>query len=226
MKKKTESGKETRLRLILIAGELFAEKGFKEASIRTIAKKAKVNIAAVNYHFSSKENLYFESILYVMEKVKIIIESPILSAKKNRKPSPKEISDAIYNFININVKKYLSLDIPRWYMKLILGCLMKKTPILQKLYQQFFHPNHTAFKALIKMSNPKMTDRKASLWAKTIIGQIIFYAYAREPILIELGMNHFSKEFINSVIEHISNLTLLGLGLPKVSKSKKSMMQT
>lgn len=43
---------------ILDAAEiLFAEKGFAETSLRLITSKAKVNLAAVNYHFGSKKAL-------------------------------------------------------------------------------------------------------------------------------------------------------------------------
>lgn len=39
------------------AQELFAERGFAETSLRMITSKAEVNLAAVNYHFGSKEAL-------------------------------------------------------------------------------------------------------------------------------------------------------------------------
>ena len=48
----------TTMERILDAAELlFAEKGFEETSLRTITSKAKVNLAAVNYHFGSKKTL-------------------------------------------------------------------------------------------------------------------------------------------------------------------------
>jgi len=40
------------------AGRVFAEKGFREATIATICREAKANIAAVNYYFGSKDKLY------------------------------------------------------------------------------------------------------------------------------------------------------------------------
>ncbi len=55
--KKTEITKE---RLIEAAAEIFAEKGFRKATIAEICEKAEANIAAVNYHFGDKENLYSE----------------------------------------------------------------------------------------------------------------------------------------------------------------------
>ena len=44
-------------RILDAAETLFAEKGFAETSLRLITSKAKVNLAAVNYHFGSKKSL-------------------------------------------------------------------------------------------------------------------------------------------------------------------------
>lgn len=44
-------------RILDTAEVLFAEKGFAETSLRAITSKAGVNLAAVNYHFGSKEAL-------------------------------------------------------------------------------------------------------------------------------------------------------------------------
>jgi AcrR family transcriptional regulator len=49
--------KDTRLRILDVAEELFGEHGFDRVSIRDITKKARVNLAAINYHFGSKEDL-------------------------------------------------------------------------------------------------------------------------------------------------------------------------
>ncbi|MFW5824703.1 MAG: TetR/AcrR family transcriptional regulator [Marinobacter sp.] len=44
-------------RILDAAEELFAERGFAETSLRMITSKAGVNLAAVNYHFGSKNSL-------------------------------------------------------------------------------------------------------------------------------------------------------------------------
>jgi len=61
MKKPRIDGLETRRHLLDAACEVFGMKGFREATIAEICRRAKANTAAVNYHFGSKEALYVES---------------------------------------------------------------------------------------------------------------------------------------------------------------------
>jgi len=52
--------KDTKERILDVAERLFAENGFKATSLRTITTEAGVNLAAVNYHFGSKDALVRE----------------------------------------------------------------------------------------------------------------------------------------------------------------------
>ncbi len=51
---------ESRDRLLDAAERLFADRGFAAASVREITGAARCNVAAVNYYFGGKENLYRE----------------------------------------------------------------------------------------------------------------------------------------------------------------------
>ncbi|OQX20013.1 MAG: hypothetical protein BWK76_02820 [Desulfobulbaceae bacterium A2] len=49
--------KDTKTRLLDVAEEMFAQKGYADTSMRSLTGKAGANLAAVNYHFGSKEGL-------------------------------------------------------------------------------------------------------------------------------------------------------------------------
>src|SRR6516165_559231 len=50
----------TRECILKAAERLFADRGYEETSIRAIVAKARVNQAAINYHFGGKDGLYRE----------------------------------------------------------------------------------------------------------------------------------------------------------------------
>ncbi|MBS3733806.1 MAG: CerR family C-terminal domain-containing protein [Phycisphaerae bacterium] len=53
--------KTTEQRLVEAACKLFSKKGFHEATVSEICEEADANVAAVNYYFRSKDNLYVEA---------------------------------------------------------------------------------------------------------------------------------------------------------------------
>ena len=56
----------TRQVLLEAAVVVFAERGFRAASVREICQRAAVNVAAVNYHFGDKESLYAEALTFAL----------------------------------------------------------------------------------------------------------------------------------------------------------------
>lgn len=68
MRKQRIDGQETRRNLLAAASEIFAKKGFRDATIAEICRQAKANVAAANYHFGGKEALYVESWRFAYEK--------------------------------------------------------------------------------------------------------------------------------------------------------------
>jgi AcrR family transcriptional regulator len=57
----------TRERLIRIARQVFADKGYEAASVREITAAASANLGAITYHFGSKQALYEAVLDSVME---------------------------------------------------------------------------------------------------------------------------------------------------------------
>jgi AcrR family transcriptional regulator len=87
----------TKKRILDAAEKLFARQGFHATSMRMLTKEAGVNLAAVNYHFGSKEEL-----------IKAVIERRILPLNELRFQRLKDISDrAVANACLPDVREIL-----------------------------------------------------------------------------------------------------------------------
>jgi AcrR family transcriptional regulator len=79
----------------------FAEKGFENASVRDVAKRADVNVAMISYYFGSKEKLLEALFKNHMEKMKMKISSIIHS--KDHDPFEK-VNLLIDTYIDVVMK--------------------------------------------------------------------------------------------------------------------------
>ena len=89
----------TRERILLKAGEMFAQQGFEAVSMRDLTQAAEVNLAAVNYHFGSKEALIEEIVSRVVlpmneERLRLLD-----AAEAAAKPKPAPASEVVNAFL-------------------------------------------------------------------------------------------------------------------------------
>jgi AcrR family transcriptional regulator len=85
MNTRTEERTDTKQSILDAAEYLFARNGYRGTSLREITGRAKVNLAAVNYHFGSKKTLVEEVI-----KRRLL---PLNSIRKRRLEEVKAVAD-------------------------------------------------------------------------------------------------------------------------------------
>lgn len=85
--KNGDSSIQVRERLLDVAEELFCERGFSNTSVRDLTSSAGCNVAAVNYHFGGKDQLYKAMFQRHMSKVFIEQIEVINKVMNSRNPT-------------------------------------------------------------------------------------------------------------------------------------------
>ncbi len=157
----------TKEKILENSHKLFAEKGFNGVSIREIAKECDVNIAAINYHFKNKENLYLATIRSSLEQSEAAIQS-IYNELSDR--SIENFSLAVYKFFkqhseDLKTAFKLVISSDKHYDSLGEGETIFKGP-----------PGGEFFYECLAQEFPK-AKQEDILWAvRTIITQVIHRA--------------------------------------------------
>ena len=163
------SGPVTRERLIEAAGEIFAEKGLAGARVRDITRRAGANVAAVNYHFHDKTELYKVVLLHAHESILGSLDRPLTAATPEAR---------IRELLNALLAASLNPDRPEWQRRLLGRELMEPTTALDELNDVLRRPVRRIQTAVQEM-RPDVSEADCMLAASNIIAQCIFYVHHR-----------------------------------------------
>lgn len=193
-----------RERLLEAAGEIFAEKGFKGATVREIIDRASVNIAAVNYYFRDKERLYIEAVKHGA----CVEADEQLSWLADTPPDAK-----LADFIRFHVVRLLAPDKPAWHARLMMRELSQPSAACTELVRDYIQPKSRILGGILEELLPSGTPRKQQfLTAFSIMGQILFYCTHKPIVLLLLGEEH-PYEDTAALADHITSFTLRALGI-------------
>lgn len=203
---------DTKLKLILTAGELFAKQGFEATSIRNISEKAKVNVSAINYHFGSKENLYMEVIKYIISKSSKIQPSS-LSQDNSLLQNRAGVARIIKLIIEDKFLALLASNEPAWFQQLMIRTITETPEAHKILAKKIFKPEFEAFKKIIKKAKPKTSDMEAGFIINSIHAHLVFLLTCKTVILTTFNIKQYDKKFIKQVIKHITQIVFSALQL-------------
>jgi AcrR family transcriptional regulator len=205
MEKAMDGQDATKDRLLQSAGEEFAEKGFECARIRTICDRAQANIAAVNYHFGDKEQLYVQAVLEA--------HRCGINAGEEGEDDSGDPAEQLRGFIRHFLGRILALQQPDdWRHRLVLREMLQPTSASDVLIREAIRPRFERLLAILRRFCPEAQERKLHALAFSVIGQCLHYKMAR-PIAERLvgpgGVEALDLEYLT---EHITTFCLAALG--------------
>jgi len=202
-------GLETRGRLLDAAASVFAAKGFRDAKTAEICRLAGANVAAVNYYFGGKENLYKEAWGHAFER-SIEVHPPDGGILPDA-PAEQRLRGQIVALVHrVMDPQNLELDIVHKEM----AC---PTGLLSEMMRRSIDPLREAFLDVVReLLGPCATEQDAQLCEMSIHAQCFFQllrhrhgtrasadASPPAPPALDVG--------IDDLVDHIVRFSLAGL---------------
>ena len=200
------TNRETRLRLLEAAGEVFAEQGFHRATIRDICSQAGANIAAVNYHFGDKERLYIA-----------VIQQWLGEALRKYPPDGGLPPDApadqrLHAFVRSWLFRMLGEGTPAWHGKLMAREMSEPTAAFEVLMSETVRPMSQRLSALVRdLLGPQVDEQTIIDCAMSVAGQCCFRRHAHEMIRRLYPNQPYTSERIEQLARHVTDFSLAAI---------------
>jgi AcrR family transcriptional regulator len=166
----------TRERIMKAAERLFAERGYDATSIRAIVAKARVNQAAINYHFDGKDGLYRE----VLRAAFRALTEQQLEHADDMKAMSREA--ALAEFIRRQLRPLLGRDEYSRHMRILNWETVRPTAVFRKLLSEEAAPFVGLAVELVRRFQPEADQRTLVAAAVWLLGQCSVFLRNREQL--------------------------------------------
>lgn len=196
----------TREQLLDAAGEVFAEHGFRNATVREICQRAGANIAAINYHFGDKEALYTEVVRRCMRMARDKYPPTIgLSSR----PTPEQKLRA---FVRSFLLRIFDAGPNGMRGRLILREMVDPTGALDVAVAEEVRPMAGYLMEIVReFLGPRAGIDDVRLNGMSVVSQVLFYNHCR-PLVVRLFPDlKFDAKVIEQLADHITAFSVAGL---------------
>lgn len=195
----------TRSRILLAAGETFAEKGYEKTTIREIARRAEANLAGVNYHFGDKHRLFVEALKHAH---RVRMDSKPLPAWPEDMPPEQKLRE----FIRTTVGWILDDSVP-WHHQLMMQEMLQPTGACQEMVDDFIRPHFQLLLSILRTLTPEpLPQHRLQQLGFSVIGQCLFYRIHRAVFELLVSEEERQARFSPAQIaDHISAVVLAAL---------------
>ena len=201
----------TRAKLIAAATEVFAERGYYDATVREISQRAGANIASVNYYFRDKLGLYTEVLRRAVSPVGFAARSAL-----ERDLAPEQ---ALRAAVKIMLSGLYGRDRPAMPFRFMRNELLRPSPALPNVVDEVMRPNYDRLRATVGAMIGLPPDHETTrLCVHSIMGQVLFYPLTA-PLLARLWPQlKMTPDRVDTIAEHIVDFSLAYL---RAAKEKK-----
>jgi len=208
----------TRQRLLEAAARTFAERGYEHATVRDVCRLAGANVAAVNYHFGSKELLYVEAIRWA---TRLCHDGQDLAAMQSVAADPTLSKEERLERLVRGFAEALLAPRGGIHIRLMLSELATPTHALDVIVREFVAPRAAVLRSVVAPFRPGATDRELALLVMSIVGQILYHRVSGAVALRMLGERSYGPDLLAAVVEHIVAFSTAALAAGSPRRGRK-----
>jgi AcrR family transcriptional regulator len=205
----SDRAEKTREALLEVAERRFAEAGYDGVSVRELARSAGCNLAAIQYHFGSKRELYLESVRRAMERRG---REDAWAWLAQPAPSRRSAAVLLLRFVESFLERVCEQGQDNACMRLMLQEAMRPSEAIDAVVERFTRPHQELLVGSLARIAPALGARALELSAHSLLGQLLHYpiqrAFLERQSSLDLGRTSTRRE----IAEHLVRLTLRGLG--------------
>lgn len=210
---------ETRQRVLDAASALFAERGFHATTVRDIARRAGVNLAAAHYHFGSKDTLYLEVMRQQFDAVMRSLADRRALFTGGR-PSRAALIEMLRERVAVMLEMLLGPP-PGLPGTLMLREMLDPSAALTDIVRQFVRPHKEEIAALVAHLAPKLDAAAIERCVYSIVGQIFFYRTQLAALPHLSDTPPMTKRWIAATAAHITTFSLGGMNAVGAARTPK-----
>lgn len=201
---------ETRDRLIDAAGYVFAERGYRGATMRQIAQRAGANLAAAHYHFGSKQDLYREVAHSYFERLerRLAESGGAIDAAVTGTLSREQLVALLRARVRTMIETFLE---PGSVHATLMQRELADPDELPFLVRRWIDPLRRETERLLHAIAPVLGDVSIEFAARSVMGQVIFYFTHRPALLLMMRRRDYPAGFFDAITDHVVVFTLGGL---------------
>lgn len=191
-------------RILAAAGLVFGKAGFAAGNVREISRRARVNVASINYYFGSKEGLYREVLLAAHQQVLRLEQPPRLESGGDPREALGRWIDFCLRFVLLKRASHPVLG------KLMAHEMRQPTAALNELVKRVMEPIFADLKRIVAAVGGKsLPAREVEMLAHHIIGMCVHYEHSA-AVIKRLGFTPPDSEA--GIAQLAASITALALG--------------
>jgi AcrR family transcriptional regulator len=193
-------------RILDVAARLFAERGYAGVALKDIVKAARVNGAAVNYHFGDKRNLYRKVIergLRTREEA-----APLESAAGAGLSAEERLHAFIHNLMIQLLDDSASSTMSRLMLREAIEPTAAFARTVDELPKRQLSILDTMVVELLRGERSHTRVRRISL---SILGQCVYYRYAEKILRRTDPRLRYTRPVVHSIADHIYAFSLAAI---------------